>query len=183
MAKQGTLGRSAIGPTFRVLVLVCLGYAPLSTSRRSSSSRYRSFTLAWRQTHATHNRGSRNNLPMAWLPRLLGLGALRSAVNGPWRLCVLAPRISTSTASAFANTTPSRQQSQMADYVPRLFGFGGVSVLRVCRAHHSVSSRPSFLAAGRKICYLPIQNVLKIRFKMSSVVVAPVIASSGRSAL
>ena len=31
--------------------------------------------------------------------------------------------------------------------------------------------------------YLPMQNVLKIRFRMSSVVVAPVIASSGRSAL
>ena len=33
------------------------------------------------------------------------------------------------------------------------------------------------------LCYFPMQNVLKIRFRMSSVVVAPVIASSGRSAL
>ena len=32
-------------------------------------------------------------------------------------------------------------------------------------------------------CYFPMQNVLKIKFRMSSVVVAPVIASSGRSAL
>jgi hypothetical protein len=31
--------------------------------------------------------------------------------------------------------------------------------------------------------YLPMQNVLKIRLRMSSVVVAPVISSSGRSAL
>jgi hypothetical protein len=31
--------------------------------------------------------------------------------------------------------------------------------------------------------YLPMQNVLKIKFKISSVVVAPVIASSGRKAL
>ena len=31
--------------------------------------------------------------------------------------------------------------------------------------------------------YFPMQNLLKIKFRMSSVVVAPVIASSGRSAL
>src|SRR5437763_10785773 len=31
--------------------------------------------------------------------------------------------------------------------------------------------------------YFPMQNVLKIKFRMSSVVVAPVIASSGRKAL
>jgi len=30
--------------------------------------------------------------------------------------------------------------------------------------------------------YFPMQNVLKIRFRMSSAVVAPVIPSSGRSA-
>ncbi len=32
-------------------------------------------------------------------------------------------------------------------------------------------------------CYFPMQNELKIRFRMSSAVVAPVISSSGRSAL
>jgi len=31
--------------------------------------------------------------------------------------------------------------------------------------------------------YLPMQNVLKIKFRISSVVVAPVIASNGRNAL
>jgi hypothetical protein len=31
--------------------------------------------------------------------------------------------------------------------------------------------------------YFPMQNLLKIKFRMSSVVVAPVISSSGRRAL
>ena len=42
------------------------------------------------------------------------------------------------------------------------------------------SSRRAFFA---ELIYFPMQKVLKIKFKMSSVVVAPVIASSGRSAL
>jgi hypothetical protein len=43
---------------------------------------------------------------------------------------------------------------------------------------HSVSRRSSLDAN-----HFPMQNVLKIRFRMSSVVVAPVIASNGRNAL
>jgi hypothetical protein len=34
----------------------------------------------------------------------------------------------------------------------------------------------------RSEAYFPMQNVLKIRFRMSSVVVAPVISSKGRNA-
>ncbi len=37
--------------------------------------------------------------------------------------------------------------------------------------------------ASQTVHYLPMQKVLKMRFRMSSVVVAPVMASSGRSAL
>ena len=39
------------------------------------------------------------------------------------------------------------------------------------------------LASALEIIYFPMQNLLKIRFRMSSLVVAPVISSSGRSAL
>ena len=40
-----------------------------------------------------------------------------------------------------------------------------------------------FRGSPRKLFYFPMQNVLKIRFRMSSTVVAPVMASSGRKAL
>jgi hypothetical protein len=40
-----------------------------------------------------------------------------------------------------------------------------------------------FLGMLRNLSYFPMQNVLKIKFRMSSEVVAPVIASSGRRAL
>jgi hypothetical protein len=41
---------------------------------------------------------------------------------------------------------------------------------------------PAFLGLW-SLLYFPMQNVLKIRLRMSSVVVAPVIASRGRRAL
>src|SRR5580692_3836739 len=47
------------------------------------------------------------------------------------------------------------------------------------RALGHISSRRKSLT----VSYFPMQNVLKIKLRMSSVVVAPVIASSGRSAL
>src|ERR1019366_219003 len=52
------------------------------------------------------------------------------------------------------------------------------------RSHSRVSSaRPSLIGGTRPRVYFPMQNVLKIKLRMSSVVVAPVMASSGRSAL
>ena len=52
------------------------------------------------------------------------------------------------------------------------------------RTHHRALSAASTSAGdSREIDYFPMQKVLKIKFKISSVVVAPVIASSGRKAL
>jgi hypothetical protein len=47
----------------------------------------------------------------------------------------------------------------------------------------SISGAGSNRRVARSCIHLPMQNVLKIKFRMSSVVVAPVMASSGRSAL
>ncbi len=56
-----------------------------------------------------------------------------------------------------------------------------------CGAHSRCRSEPSFLNECESVrgpaSYFPMQNVLKIRLRMSSVVVAPVMASRGRSAL
>lgn len=40
-----------------------------------------------------------------------------------------------------------------------------------------------FIGRGRTLLYFPMQNVPKIRLSISSVVVAPVISSSGRRVL
>jgi hypothetical protein len=46
----------------------------------------------------------------------------------------------------------------------------------------SYSSIVHFIGPYRTLLYFPMQKVLKIRLRMSSVVVAPVISSSGRRA-
>jgi hypothetical protein len=63
------------------------------------------------------------------------------------------------------------------------FHFGLLGAVREERAGRTRVWNVKFPARDRtEPDYFPMQNVLKIKFNMSSVVVAPVIASSGRSA-
>lgn len=52
-----------------------------------------------------------------------------------------------------------------------------ILILRVLRGSRNIK-----MLSAKRLPYLPMQNVEKIRFRISSAVVAPVMASSGRSA-